>query len=280
LPKIVAVEAVCPNRTKVERRTTDEPATRLLAVSTMVLMTDPVGTALFLGIFVGICMTCGIILVALGLIFSKKEATSLCEGSVTHADDTEIENEHTIRVLFYEFHIPASADHVGEHIVGAFGAKVTGKVEVSTAKYSVHKSGLPKACTIRYAAADPRVNRLVAIGDDEDPSHGGPDAPWRWFHCALAFILSFGWLAGALNPSQISWPSSFFEGVAWAFVGIFMTCGAVRQVRIKLRLPPFPWSDQNEQYKGFDIVKLGAPYPIPVPQANPLATAEAPAASV
>jgi len=230
--------------------------------------------ALMDGLFVGIG-TALVILVILEFIFAKQEAATLssdsaarCEGSVTWASvDNNGPEGSTRYFLGYKFHVPASADQ----IVGAFGAMVTGKLAVSEAKYDVHCVGLPKACTVRYVTAKPRVNRLIATCDDETPDHGGPDAPRKLYQWAFYLIFAVVFLALSLQFSQTQklhgplkkWPK-MAQGVIFAVVVVIAVLAFVGRVRIKMRLQPFPCMPGCcERYKDFAIPKLDAPYQSP-----------------
>lgn len=238
-----------------------------------------VGTALLpITIIVGIGMGM-VILVTLGFIFAKQEAAALksdsatqCEGSVT---DVRIESggeDGPVHILLYQFHV---ADQLGGH-----GSRVTGKLTVSQEKYDLHGAvGFPKACVVRYVKADPRRNRLVAIGDDDNPSVGGPDHQWKLNQWAFAFIFSWGWLLGAVRGAWMSW-QNMNQGIFLGLVGVFSTLVAVMRVRIRMRLRPFPGA-RTVPYNDFKIYKLDAPYEIPVPHTHwQPSTAGAPAGAL
>jgi len=176
--------------------------------------------------------------------------------------------------LHYEFHVPQqrSASSFQRMTpagnLGPCGAKCTGKVQVSQAKYNAHNPGVPKDCVVRYVAADPRTSALLSIGEDTAPE--GFTA--KQHVLKLAFPLLFGavWLGfsinntlASINNSEMVWATAAFVGF-FSVVGLCVFAAVGTTVRARMRLSPVPGC-KDERSKDFVLTKLDRPYQKPTP---------------
>ena len=161
--------------------------------------------------------------------------------------------------LHYEFHVPLGGTTTSGKL-GPCGSRVTGKLEVTKARYERHSRALPKDCVARYVPADPRRSTLVSIGDDDNPGLS------RAQNCKRSIA---GFLFGAVFLG-ISLSITFQQmgNMKWgtdAYVGFLIVCvicvflAICTTVRARMRISACP-GRPDSRTRDFVLYKLDSPY--------------------
>ena len=243
--------------------------------------TAPVGASVGIGFFVGL----GVLMALSGVVHhffkmkdqkmirSNSSAVVETAGSAT-SSSTATDGYGGIAgyYLHFEFHLPTRSTSslmkfspVGG--IGRFGGKVTNKMLVTKPCYEASQP-LPKDCTVRYVAANPKHCEIVAIGDDTDP--GGHTKPIDLRGLVFHLLFSGTWCVVSITMAIQQWPqwsagSNGNTNVMYFFivVGVMVVVGLLAAARSAMRLPPFPGVAMCDPLKSANITSLDAPYQKP-----------------